>query len=222
MGGTLVLCRNGPAAPCGACCRLSARGAAPASGSGLAEPRGELAPDPHRAGARAECRTRTHQSWRWLQGRDYQPRGRTQPLRRQRAAQDSGGAPGAYAADAGGDAALATAADDPEPLPAPAGAGADAGGGARMARARRAARTRGMRRWIPWARRRFLPCVRTRRSWPQSASKRSVRLTPWPAAAQTRSATAERWARAELPLRLRCFENWLTERIRGVRGRGPL
>jgi DNA polymerase-3 subunit delta' len=26
--------------------------------------------------------------------------------------------------------------------------------------------------------------------------------------------TAERWARAELPLRLRCFENWLTERIR--------
>ena len=28
-------------------------------------------------------------------------------------------------------------------------------------------------------------------------------------------ATAERWSRAELPLRLRCFENWLTERIRG-------
>jgi hypothetical protein len=28
-------------------------------------------------------------------------------------------------------------------------------------------------------------------------------------------ATAERWARAELPLRLRCIENWLTERIRG-------
>jgi len=27
-------------------------------------------------------------------------------------------------------------------------------------------------------------------------------------------ATAERWARAELPLRLQCFENWLTERIR--------
>ena len=31
-------------------------------------------------------------------------------------------------------------------------------------------------------------------------------------------ATAERWARAELPLRLRCFENWLTERIRGQSG----
>ncbi|HEV2229091.1 MAG TPA: hypothetical protein VGR86_09040 [Steroidobacteraceae bacterium] len=31
-------------------------------------------------------------------------------------------------------------------------------------------------------------------------------------------ATAERWARSELPLRLRCFENWLTERIR--RGQG--
>ena len=30
-------------------------------------------------------------------------------------------------------------------------------------------------------------------------------------------ATAERWARAELPLRLRCIENWLTERVR----RGP-
>jgi DNA polymerase III subunit delta' len=27
-------------------------------------------------------------------------------------------------------------------------------------------------------------------------------------------AAAERWARAELPLRLLCFENWLTERIR--------
>lgn len=27
-------------------------------------------------------------------------------------------------------------------------------------------------------------------------------------------AAAERWARAELPLRLQCFENWLTERIR--------
>jgi DNA polymerase-3 subunit delta' len=27
-------------------------------------------------------------------------------------------------------------------------------------------------------------------------------------------ATAERWVKAELPLRLRCFENWLTERIR--------
>jgi DNA polymerase-3 subunit delta' len=33
-------------------------------------------------------------------------------------------------------------------------------------------------------------------------------------------ATAERWARAELPLRLRCFENWLTERIRG-QGESP-
>jgi DNA polymerase III subunit delta' len=31
-------------------------------------------------------------------------------------------------------------------------------------------------------------------------------------------ATAEAWARAELPLRLRCFENWLTERIRGQFG----
>jgi DNA polymerase-3 subunit delta' len=27
-------------------------------------------------------------------------------------------------------------------------------------------------------------------------------------------ATAERWSKAELPLRLRCLENWLTERIR--------
>ena len=31
-------------------------------------------------------------------------------------------------------------------------------------------------------------------------------------------ATAEQWARAELPLRLRCFENWITERIRGQFG----
>ena len=33
-------------------------------------------------------------------------------------------------------------------------------------------------------------------------------------------ATAERWARSELPLRLRCVENWLTERIRGRLGAG--
>jgi DNA polymerase III subunit delta' len=31
-------------------------------------------------------------------------------------------------------------------------------------------------------------------------------------------AIAERWSRAELPLRLRCFENWLTERIRRQSG----
>lgn len=31
-------------------------------------------------------------------------------------------------------------------------------------------------------------------------------------------ATAERWARSELPLRLTCVENWLTERIRGQVG----
>jgi len=33
-------------------------------------------------------------------------------------------------------------------------------------------------------------------------------------------ATAERWSRTELPLRLRCFENWLTERIR-TQGESP-
>lgn len=33
-------------------------------------------------------------------------------------------------------------------------------------------------------------------------------------------ATAERWARSELPLRLSCVENWLTERIRGRMGGG--
>jgi DNA polymerase-3 subunit delta' len=32
--------------------------------------------------------------------------------------------------------------------------------------------------------------------------------------------TAERWARAQLPLRLVCFENWLTERIRGAQADG--
>jgi DNA polymerase III subunit delta' len=31
-------------------------------------------------------------------------------------------------------------------------------------------------------------------------------------------ATAERWARTDLPLRLRCIENWLTERIRAHSG----
>jgi DNA polymerase-3 subunit delta' len=33
-------------------------------------------------------------------------------------------------------------------------------------------------------------------------------------------ATAERWARTDLPLRLRCFETWLTERIREQIGNG--
>jgi len=35
-------------------------------------------------------------------------------------------------------------------------------------------------------------------------------------------ATAEKWARSEVPLRLRCFENWLTERIRERVGPGSL
>jgi DNA polymerase III subunit delta' len=35
-------------------------------------------------------------------------------------------------------------------------------------------------------------------------------------------AAAERWARSQLPLRLLCFENWLTERIRGGEGGGAL
>jgi DNA polymerase-3 subunit delta' len=35
-------------------------------------------------------------------------------------------------------------------------------------------------------------------------------------------ATAERWSKADLPLRLRCFENWLTERIRAGPGPGNL
>ena len=34
--------------------------------------------------------------------------------------------------------------------------------------------------------------------------------------------TAERWARSELPLRLLCVENWLTDRIRGRLGAGAL
>jgi DNA polymerase-3 subunit delta' len=35
-------------------------------------------------------------------------------------------------------------------------------------------------------------------------------------------AAAERWARSQLPLRLLCFENWLTERIRGGERGGTL
>jgi DNA polymerase-3 subunit delta' len=35
-------------------------------------------------------------------------------------------------------------------------------------------------------------------------------------------ATAERWARSEVALRLTCVENWLTERIRGSAGLGSL
>jgi DNA polymerase-3 subunit delta' len=33
-------------------------------------------------------------------------------------------------------------------------------------------------------------------------------------------AAAERWARSQVALRLRCFENWLTERIRGAERQG--
>ena len=35
-------------------------------------------------------------------------------------------------------------------------------------------------------------------------------------------AAAERWARSQLPLRLLCVENWLTERIRGGERTGAL
>ncbi len=35
-------------------------------------------------------------------------------------------------------------------------------------------------------------------------------------------AAAERWARSQLPLRLLCFENWLTERIRSGKASGTL
>ncbi|MBV8974151.1 MAG: DNA polymerase III subunit delta' [Sinobacteraceae bacterium] len=35
-------------------------------------------------------------------------------------------------------------------------------------------------------------------------------------------AAAERWTRSQLPLRLLCFENWLTERIRGGEREGAL
>ena len=35
-------------------------------------------------------------------------------------------------------------------------------------------------------------------------------------------AAAERWARSQLPLRLLCFENWLTERVRGGERGGAL
>ena len=35
-------------------------------------------------------------------------------------------------------------------------------------------------------------------------------------------AAAERWARSQLPLRLLCFENWLTERIRSSERGGAL
>ncbi len=35
-------------------------------------------------------------------------------------------------------------------------------------------------------------------------------------------AAAERWARSQLPLRLLCFENWLTERVRGGKRGGAL
>ena len=55
------------------------------------------------------------------------------------------------------------------------------------------------------------------------AEARAARSRRSPAATADPAAAAERWARAEVALRLRCFENWLTERIRGAgSGRGPL
>ena len=144
---------------------------------------------------------------------DYQPGGRAEPLRRQRAAEDSGGTPGAHTADAGGDAALATAPDDPEPLPAPAGARARRGRGAAWLSAARGAR--------PWeaaldalGEAPFLPCDADPEEVAAVGAESAAYAGRPAGGAQTPSATAERWARAELPLRLQCFENWLTERIR--------
>ena len=65
-----------------------------------------------------------------------------------------------------------------------------------------------------WVRRlcwRRIGCRRHGQIWaPRCAepggSRGTERRIPWP--------TAERWVTRELPLRLRCFENWLTERIR--------
>ena len=48
----------------------------------------------------------------------------------------------------------------------------------------------------------------------QIGAEMTVALDEVAAGASDPVATAERWARAELPLRLRCFENWLTDRIR--------
>ena len=147
-----------------------------------------------------------------------------EPLRRQRAAEDPRGAPAAHAPGPGRHAALAPAADRPQPLPAAARARPAARREPRVARARRG----GAGDWAaaldtlgeaPFAgcRRRSGRGRRGRRA------RRAARSRRWPAATPTRSRPAERWARAELPLRLRCFENWLTERIRhGAAREAPL
>lgn len=49
---------------------------------------------------------------------------------------------------------------------------------------------------------------------PQLSSEMSLGLGELTRGAADPVATAERWSRTDLALRLRCFENWLTERIR--------
>ena len=120
------------------------------------------------------------------------------------------------------DPALAAAADRSQPLPAAARARPRA---ARRASpgctAARGPRRSGMRRWMRSGRRRSSPCARTRRRSPPSAPRRAARWRPWRLAAPIRWPRPSAGRARNCALRLQCFENWLTERIRrGRAGRG--
>src|SRR5882762_2821451 len=64
-----------------------------------------------------------------------------------------------------------------------------------------------------WERLRCSPRAPSPSSWRRSGPTRAIRYALANGSTDP-VAAAERWARAELPLRLRCFENWLTEHIR--------
>ena len=142
--------------------------------------------------------------------------GLAQSLRGQRAAEDAGGAAAAHAAHPGREPALAPAGHDSEPLPALTRARPDARGEPRMAAGHARGRAIGTLCWTCWAKRRSWPPRLTRKRSRAWAAKPAALWRSSPAGAADPVATAERWSRSEPALRLRCFENWLTDRIRDM------
>ena len=218
----LVLCAAARRRPLWQLPGLPPGGRPPAPGPHLGRPGGELAAAAHRAGARRSAQelALTSHAGGYKVG-ILTPGGPAQPLRRQCAAEDAGGARGAHAADP----AWST---QPSRLPPTVLS--------RCQRLRVPAPSRAQS--LAW-----LTAARGPEQWDAAldalgeAPLLAVRSDPQEIAAVGAEArrtlealaargtdpvaAAERWARSELPLRLQCFEIWLTERIRRARaGRG--
>ena len=155
---------------------------------------------------------------------DPEPRRCSEPLRRQCTPEDARGAPAAHPPGAGRDPALAPAADHPQPLPAAEGAAPRAAPRPSPGCARRRAGQAAGSGALDALGEAPLAVVA---SGPGGSSCRRQRHSAYAGGARRQGsadpvATAERWARADLALRLQCFENWLTERIRAPGARGSL